>query len=133
MSLKGLEPAISCVRDQDASTTQARHMWETESLNGPQIYACVIYQIPWIREITEFNESYAPFKKTPISCIDGDSLCNRFKMTPQGCELIDKSILSTKIFCRCLSHEKQYSPHFWLQNDNMFKNLAYTRQTPYFV
>ena len=31
-SLKRLEPATSCVRDQDATTAPVRHMWETGSL-----------------------------------------------------------------------------------------------------
>ena len=30
LSLKGLKPATSCVRDQGATTTPARHMWKTE-------------------------------------------------------------------------------------------------------
>ena len=33
LSLKGLNPATSCVRDQDATTVQARHMWEPGSLS----------------------------------------------------------------------------------------------------
>ena len=35
-TVKGLEPATSCVRDQDATTAPARHMWETGSLNWVQ-------------------------------------------------------------------------------------------------
>ena len=34
--IKGLEPAASCVRDQDATTAPARHMWETGSLTWAQ-------------------------------------------------------------------------------------------------
>ena len=30
------EPAISCVRDQDAATVPARHRYQRESLNGAQ-------------------------------------------------------------------------------------------------
>ena len=31
--VNGLEPTISCTRDQDATTVLARHMSEAESLN----------------------------------------------------------------------------------------------------
>ena len=33
LSLKGREPATSCLRDQGATTVPARHLWETESFN----------------------------------------------------------------------------------------------------
>ena len=33
LSLKGLKPATSCERDQDATTAPARHMCETGCLN----------------------------------------------------------------------------------------------------
>ena len=33
ITVKGFEPAISCVRDQDATTEPARHMGEMGSLN----------------------------------------------------------------------------------------------------
>ena len=33
ITVKGLEPATTSVRDQDATTVQATHMGETESLN----------------------------------------------------------------------------------------------------
>ena len=32
LSFKGLEPAISCIRDQDATTAPTRHMWKTVSV-----------------------------------------------------------------------------------------------------
>ena len=35
ITVKGLKPATSCLRDQDAITAPARHMLETGSLNGP--------------------------------------------------------------------------------------------------
>ena len=33
ITVKGFEPATSYVRDQNATTVPARHMWETGSLN----------------------------------------------------------------------------------------------------
>ena len=36
IAVKGLEPVTSCIRDQDATTVPARHMWETASLNQTQ-------------------------------------------------------------------------------------------------
>ena len=33
ITVKGFEPSISCVRDQDATTAPERHMSEIESLN----------------------------------------------------------------------------------------------------
>ena len=33
ITVKGLEPATSCVREQDATTVPARHIWERVSLN----------------------------------------------------------------------------------------------------
>ena len=60
MTLKGLEPATSCVRDQDATTAPARHMWETGSLNWAQ------FMLQWFinfTEFTEFSKSSAPFRK----------------------------------------------------------------------
>ena len=48
ITVKKLKPAISFVKEQDATTVPARHMWETGSLNWALIYASVIYQIPCI-------------------------------------------------------------------------------------
>ena len=36
ITVNGLEPAIFCVKDQDATTALARHMLETGSLNSAQ-------------------------------------------------------------------------------------------------
>ena len=47
ITAKGLEPANSCVRGQDATTGPARHMWEIGSLNWLQF----MLQIPWIHWI----------------------------------------------------------------------------------
>ena len=52
--------ATSCVRDQHATTTPARHMWEIGSLNWAQ------FMLQWFisfSEFTEFSESSAPFRK----------------------------------------------------------------------
>ena len=43
-ALKGLEPVVSSIRDQDVTSAPARHMYEKRSLN--LIHASVIYQIP---------------------------------------------------------------------------------------
>ena len=53
-------PATSCVRDQNASTVPARHMWEIGSLNWAE------FMLQWFinfSEFTEFSESSAPFRK----------------------------------------------------------------------
>ena len=57
-------PVTSCVRDQDATTLPARHMWEIGSLNWAQ------FMLQWFisfSEFTEFSESSAPFRKNSIS------------------------------------------------------------------
>ena len=35
ITVKGFKPATSCVKDLDATTAPAKHMWETGSLNLP--------------------------------------------------------------------------------------------------
>ena len=45
ITVKGLEPATSCVREQDATTVLARHICERIFKLNP-IRASVIYQIP---------------------------------------------------------------------------------------
>ena len=62
--VKGLKPAISCIRDQDASKTPARHMCETWSLNTPH------FMLQWFIRFTEFAEfTEFPFnlRKTPLT------------------------------------------------------------------
>ena len=66
MPLKGLEPATSCVRDQDATTVPARYMSGTVSLNWAQFMLQWFIRFPEFNEITEFNESSAPFRKNSI-------------------------------------------------------------------
>ena len=60
ITVKGLEPATSCARSQNATTVPARHMWETGSLNWPQFMLQWFIRFP---EFAEFNESSAPFRK----------------------------------------------------------------------
>ena len=50
MTLKGLEPAISCVRDQHATTAPGRHIWETGSSNWAQ------FTFQWFISFSEFSE-----------------------------------------------------------------------------
>ena len=45
LSLKGLEFATSCVRDQDATIVPARHVRDRNFKLNP-IHASLIYQIP---------------------------------------------------------------------------------------
>ena len=66
LSLKGFEPATSCIRDQDATTAPARHMWKTVSLNWAQFMLQWFIKFPEFTEITEFNESSAPFRKNSL-------------------------------------------------------------------
>ena len=59
-------PAISCVRDQDASTAPARHMWETGSLNWTQF---MLQWIMWFPEFAEFSEFLFHLSKTPMESL----------------------------------------------------------------
>ena len=63
VTVKGLEPAISCGRDQDATTVSARHMWETGSLNWAQFMLQCSIRFP---EFTEFSEFLFHLGKTPM-------------------------------------------------------------------
>ena len=53
-------PATSCVRDQDATTAPARHIWETGSLNWPQ------FMLQWSIRFPEFSEFLFHLGKTPL-------------------------------------------------------------------
>ena len=55
-------PATSCVRDQDATTVSARHMWETGSLNWSHFMLQRFIRFP---EIVEFVEFFSHLRKTP--------------------------------------------------------------------
>ena len=66
LSLKGLEPAISCVRNQDVATVPSIHMWGTGSLNWAQIMLQWFIRFSEFVEITGFNERSAPFRKISI-------------------------------------------------------------------
>ena len=66
LSLKGLKPATSCVRDQGATTVPARHIWETGSLHWPQRMPQWFVRFTEFAGITEFNESSAPFRENSI-------------------------------------------------------------------
>ena len=60
ITIKELEPVTSCVRDQDATTGPARHMWETGSLNWSQ------FMLQWFFRFHHFSESSAHLRKTRI-------------------------------------------------------------------
>ena len=66
ITVKGLELAISCLRDQHATTAPARHLWKTGSLNWLQFMLQWFIRFP---EFPEFNESSALLGKTPFSSI----------------------------------------------------------------
>ena len=66
ITVKGLKPVPSCVRDQNATTAPARHMWDTGSLNWAQFMLQWFIRFNKFAECTEFNESSAPFRKNPI-------------------------------------------------------------------
>ena len=52
ITLKGLEPATSCVRDQDATTAPVRHIWEKGSLNWPQFMRGRFIRLTELAEFT---------------------------------------------------------------------------------
>ena len=54
----------SSVRDQDATTVPARHVWETGSLNWPQF---TLQWFIWFPEFAEFTEFQLNLGKTPIA------------------------------------------------------------------
>ena len=59
VTVKGFEPATSCVRDDNATTEPARHMWETGSPNW-LFHASVTYLIHWMHRIS------IPFRENSI-------------------------------------------------------------------
>ena len=63
ITVKKLKTATSCVRDQDATTAPARHMWDTRSLNWTQFMLQWFIRFPGF---AEFNESSTPFRKNSI-------------------------------------------------------------------
>ena len=70
ITVKGLEPATSCVRDQDATTVLARHIWETGSLNWAQFMLQWFISLPGL---TEFSDCSAPFRKNSnVSSVYGN-------------------------------------------------------------
>ena len=73
LSLSGLQPATSCVRDQDATTAPARHMWETGSLNWTQFMLHWFIRFCEFTETTEFNKNSAAFRKISINQASWDS------------------------------------------------------------
>ena len=67
ITVKGLEPDTSCLRDQDATTVPERHIWETESLNRAKFILQRFIRFPEFAEFTGFNESSAPFRKKIVT------------------------------------------------------------------
>ena len=57
--VKVFKPVTSCVRDDHATTVQARHRWETGSFNWTHFMLQWFYQIPWIHWIC------LPFRQKP--------------------------------------------------------------------
>ena len=51
ITVKRLEPATSCVSDQDATTMPERHMWDMIFKLNP-IHVSVIYQFSELAEFT---------------------------------------------------------------------------------
>ena len=86
LSLKGLEPATSCVRDQDSTTAPAIHMSETETLNWAQFVLQRFIRFTEFADITEFNELSAPIRKNSN---DRSRLCQVEVVTGCPSRLID--------------------------------------------
>ena len=63
ITVKGLKPVTSCVRDQDATAVPARHMSETGSLNLAQFMLQWFIRFP---EFAEFNDISVPLRKNSI-------------------------------------------------------------------
>ena len=61
VSLKGLELATSCVRNQYATTAPARHMWEKGSLNWAQ------FMLQWFIRLLNSMKVPLHLGKTPLS------------------------------------------------------------------
>ena len=66
ITVKGLKPATSCVRNQDVTTMPTRHTWETGSLNWAQLMLQWFIRFSEFAEITEFNESSTAFSGNSI-------------------------------------------------------------------
>ena len=54
-------PATSCVRDQDVTTSPARHVWEIGSLNWAE------FMLQWFIRFPEFSEFLFHLGKTPMT------------------------------------------------------------------
>ena len=76
ITVKGLQPAISCVRDQDTSTAPARHMWETGPLNGPWFMLQWFIRFPNFAEFTEFSFHLEKIHYAWIKAAAQDNRCN---------------------------------------------------------
>ena len=69
--LKVLEPATSCVRDQDVTTAPARHMWEIGTLKWVPF---MLQWFIWFREFAEFTEFPFYLGKSPLSHFFGSAM-----------------------------------------------------------
>ena len=128
ITVKGLEPATSCVRDQDATTVPGRHMWETGSSNWSQFMLQWFISFP---EFTEFNETSALFRKNSIIVFDVrpssifflattiwfswamgffDYLIFSWNETPWGTPYVSYCVnLVSDIFPQILQHKESYN------------------------
>ena len=87
ITAKGLELAISCVRDQHATTAPARHMLETWSLNWLQF---MLQRFIRFFEFAEFTESLAHLGKTPLTTQNLTQLRFDVSWPRLSCTLIKK-------------------------------------------
>ena len=78
MTVRGLEPATSCVRDQDDSTAPARYIWEKGSLNWAQF----IFQY-LSDSLNSLNHWIpVPFRENSISLMCPDDLLSLTVSSP---------------------------------------------------
>ena len=90
ITVKGFEPANSCIRHQNASTAPAIHICETGSLNWPQ------FMLQWYIGSPEFTEFPFNLGKIPIDLGLGH-LFLPHKISPDHMLLIATKILYYRI------------------------------------
>ena len=109
ITIKGLKPTASCVRDQDAITVPPRHMWDTGSLNWPKFMLKWFIRFSEFAEFTVFNESSTPFKKNSNG-------------------LTDVCIYLNGVFKRCVLAWWSLPWHqrnFWTRSEHLMKTRKY--------
>ena len=129
LSLKGLEPATSCGRDQYATTVPARHMWEAGSLNWVQFMPQWFIRFP---EFAKFNESSDPLRKNSIGRVNIQSTLAWFTMSAkrmaltilEACGYINSKVYHHHICSILVQASSSVCLRNWEIHDNPQENVS---------